>query len=147
MRADFRFLITKGRADILPHALAVSGLRSQVSSLAYCILIAVFCLTLLPSAAESAFVDRGGVRPLGMGGAFVALADDTSAVIFNPAGLGQIDKTEIAAAYDKLYAGLGDDNLGRGYLSYIHPSQHYGALAFNLDFLHTPLYKETTITI
>lgn len=84
---------------------------------------------------------------MGMGGAFVALADDTSAILFNPAGLGQIEKAELAAAYDKLYAGLGDDNLGRGLISYVYPSQSHGAFAVNTSLLHTPLYKETTITL
>lgn len=102
---------------------------------------------LIPSEAESAFTDTGlGVRPMGMGGAFVALADDTSAITFNPAGLGQMERTEFSAAYDKLYAGLGDDSLGRGYVSYVYPSRSHGALAVNLAFLHTPLYKETTVT-
>jgi tetratricopeptide (TPR) repeat protein len=81
-----------------------------------------------------------------MGGAFVALADDTSAIMFNPAGLGQIGRTEFAAAYDKLYAGLDDGNLGRGFVSYVHPSRYYGAFALNLAMLHTSLYKETTAT-
>jgi tetratricopeptide (TPR) repeat protein len=115
------------------------------------LLVTILCLAcfffFLPSEAESAFTETGlGVRPLGMGGAFVALADDNSAITFNPAGLGQIGRTEFAAAYDKLYAGLGDDSLGRGYVSYVYPSRSYGALAVNLAFLHTPLYKETTVT-
>lgn len=100
----------------------------------------------LSSGAESAFTDRGGVRPMGMGGAFVALADDTSAIMFNPAGLAQMEKAEFAAAYDKLYAGLGDDNLGRGLISYVYPSQLHGAFAVNAILLHAPLYKETTVT-
>lgn len=106
----------------------------------------ILLLTFLASEAESAFTDRGGVRPMGMGGAFVALADDASAIMFNPAGLGQIEKALIAAAYDRLYAGLGDDALGRGFVSYIQPSQNYGAFALNLNMLHTPLYRETTVT-
>ncbi len=104
----------------------------------------VFCLLLLSSAAESAFTERGGVRPMGMGGAFVALADDASAIMFNPAGLGQMKKAEFAASYDRLYAGLGDD-LGRGLISYVYPSPLYGAFAVNTTLLHTPLYKETTV--
>jgi len=82
---------------------------------------------------------------MGMGGAFVALADDTSAIMFNPAGLGQIDKARVAAAYDRLYAGLGDDALGRGFVSYVQPAQNYGAFALNLTMLNAPLYKETTV--
>lgn len=83
---------------------------------------------------------------MGMGGAFVALADDASAILFNPAGLGQLKKAELAASYDRLYAGLDDDSLGRGLISYVYPSETHGAFAVNTSLLHTPLYKETTIT-
>ena len=37
-----------------------------------------------------------GARGLGMGGAFIALADDGPAATFNPAGLAQLRRTEIA---------------------------------------------------
>ena len=40
-----------------------------------------------------------GARPLGMGEAFVALADDVNALHFNPAGLAQIKKHEISIMY------------------------------------------------
>ncbi len=40
-----------------------------------------------------------GARPLGMGEAFVALADDVNALNFNPAGLAQIKKHEISIMY------------------------------------------------
>ena len=129
-----------------------SKIENQKSEMALCCMLLVcsliiaLALELTLSEAESAFIDRGGVRPMGMGGAFVALADDSSAVMFNPAGLGQIEKVQMAAAYDMLYAGLGDGSLGRGFVSYIQPSQYYGAFALNLALLHTPLYKETTIT-
>ncbi|MBD3183683.1 type IX secretion system membrane protein PorP/SprF [Candidatus Poribacteria bacterium] len=102
---------------------------------------------IMPFSSYAAFVDRGGVRPMGMGGAFVALADDSSAVMFNPAGIGQLGRTEVAAAYDRLYAGLEDDSLGRGYISYTQPSGQYGAFAINLAMLNTPLYRETTISL
>ena len=36
-----------------------------------------------------------GARPLGMGGSFVAIADDATATYWNPAGLGGLDRTEI----------------------------------------------------
>ncbi len=36
-----------------------------------------------------------GVRPLGMGGAFTAIANDSSAVYYNPAGLARIPGTEL----------------------------------------------------
>jgi len=40
-----------------------------------------------------------GARPLGMGEAFVALADDVNALHFNPAGLAQIKRHEISVMY------------------------------------------------
>jgi hypothetical protein len=40
-----------------------------------------------------------GARPLGMGEAFVALADDVNALQFNPAGLAQIKRHEISVMY------------------------------------------------
>ncbi len=47
-----------------------------------------------------------GVRSLGMGGAFAALADDGSAMYWNPAGISQIRKSEISAMHAFLYNGL-----------------------------------------
>ena len=38
-----------------------------------------------------------GARGLGMGGAFIAVADDGTAASFNPAGLAQLRRTEFAA--------------------------------------------------
>src|SRR2546425_3428012 len=38
-----------------------------------------------------------GARGLGMGGAFIAVADDGTAASFNPAGLSQLRRTELAA--------------------------------------------------
>jgi len=40
-----------------------------------------------------------GARPLGMGEAFVAVADDVNALNFNPAGLAQIKRHEISVMY------------------------------------------------
>jgi hypothetical protein len=37
-----------------------------------------------------------GVRPLGMGDAFIALADDENALFYNPAGLSRLSMTQIA---------------------------------------------------
>jgi hypothetical protein len=48
----------------------------------------------------AAFVDIGyGARPMGMGGAFVALADDANAVLWNPAGLVLLNRTQLTGMY------------------------------------------------
>ncbi len=44
-----------------------------------------------------------GSRALGMGGAFTAVADDGSAIYYNPAGMGQIDGTLIEAGAALIY--------------------------------------------
>ncbi len=56
--------------------------------------------------AFSAFKSGIGARALAMGGAFVAVADDATAVVWNPAGLAQLNDTRIGGMATDLY-GLG----------------------------------------
>ena len=56
--------------------------------------------------AFSAFKNGVGARALAMGGAFVAVCDDTTAMVWNPAGLAQLDDTRLAGMSTDLY-GLG----------------------------------------
>ena len=46
-----------------------------------------------------------GARPLGMGGAFVAVADETSAVFWNPGGLGQLTRAELSGGGSAIFNG------------------------------------------
>jgi hypothetical protein len=58
-----------------------------------------------------------GARALGMGGANVAIADDSSAVYWNPAGLPQISHIEISAVQQgREYDGLGLNDVGSSYV-------------------------------
>ena len=57
--------------------------------------------------AFSAFKNGIGARALAMGGAFVAVADDATAVCWNPAGLAQLDDTRLAGMSTDLY-GMGN---------------------------------------
>ena len=56
--------------------------------------------------AFSAFKNGIGARALAMGGAFVAVCNDTTAMVWNPAGLAQLDDTRLAGMSTDLY-GLG----------------------------------------
>jgi len=47
-----------------------------------------------------------GVRSLGMGGAVSSIADDASAIFWNPAGVSQIRKTEVEVMHAFLYENL-----------------------------------------
>jgi hypothetical protein len=51
-----------------------------------------------------------GARALGMGGAFVSIADDASAVYWNPAGLIQLGRTQILLMHSERFGGLVDYN-------------------------------------
>jgi hypothetical protein len=68
--------------------------------------IALFALGLAVVPARAMFEDNEtGVRPEGMAGAFTAVADDISAVDFNPAGLFQVGSRSFAASYKLLFGG------------------------------------------
>ncbi len=65
-------------------------------------------LLLVPLPPLNAAFERGGglgngARPLGMGGAYVSIADDLSAVYWNPAGLYQQRRIEVYGMYGNLY--------------------------------------------
>lgn len=72
------------------------------------------CLLLAASAAlalddgggRSVFATGAGNRALGLGGAYCAIADDASAAIWNPGGLGWLQRKELQATQTTLF-GLG----------------------------------------
>ena len=72
-------------------------------------LILIFCVTLFSSVTTladipAAYVDIGyGARPMGMGGAFTALASDAHSIFWNPAGLSNLRKNHFTAMYTKQF--------------------------------------------
>src|SRR5262245_62120250 len=57
---------------------------------------------------RGAFVARGmAARPVGMGEAFTAVADDASAISWNPAGLARVARWQAVGMYDAAGEGLG----------------------------------------
>ncbi len=77
-----------------------------------------FTLILYPLAfslsAYAAFEDLGfGARAPGMGDAVTGVADDISAVYYNPAGLSSLERPKMLTSYALFYTGLSDgSNLG-----------------------------------
>jgi hypothetical protein len=47
-----------------------------------------------------------GARPVGMGGSFVALADDPSGIYYNPAGIAELKNAQFMGGYTVWFAGL-----------------------------------------
>ncbi len=72
-----------------------------------------------------------GVRALGMGGAFAALANDGSAMYWNPGGLSQITKSEVSAMHAFLYGNLASYD----HASYVQPLPNAVSIGFNFTRL------------
>ena len=68
-----------------------------------------------------------GTRPLSMGGAFIAVADDANAITWNPAGLPGLRRSEFTSTYANLY------NLGitQSYMGFVKPFSDRVALGFD----------------
>ncbi|MBT3265924.1 hypothetical protein HN371_02170 [Candidatus Poribacteria bacterium] len=106
------------------------------------------CLTLLAATAHAAFFDTGiSARALAMGGAFTAVADDSAALLWNPAGLAQLAHKEFTA----MHLGHGDLDLGGGRTSMVAgalpaPGVDGGAIAAGILSTGDPeLYNEQTV--
>jgi len=99
----------------------------------------------------AAFEDLGaGARALGMGNAFVGMADDVSAVYYNPAGISRVKGIEIGASYAQYYPGLTyDGGIGDGLLMYCQPLEgDMGAVGLGyLERRASALYREGTFTL
>lgn len=101
---------------------------------------------LFPGVTFAVFNDIGvGARPLGLGGAFVALADDSNAANYNAAGLGYIDAIHIGATRAQRFNGLITYNSVSG----IIPFGRIGSIGANLGILaeDSEIYREQTVRI
>ena len=67
--------------------------------------IGALCILVLPGMALAGgfLINEQGTKAQGMGGAFVATADDPSAVYFNPAGIVQIDGLQFSTGLAVIY--------------------------------------------
>ena len=106
------------------------------------LLIALF----FPVAASATFNDIGvGARPLGLGGAFVALADDSNAANYNAAGLGYIDVIQVGFTRAQRFNGLITYNSVSG----IIPFGRIGSIGASLGVLaeDSEIYREQAVRI
>jgi len=115
------------------------------------ILFLIFTCSLPPVLAQ--FDDLGvGARGIGMGNAFIGLADDGYSIYYNPAGLQRVGWKELVLDYGKLYWGLDDNsNLGQSFVGYAHHIDNLGKLKIDgtfgfgwLNFALTRYYREDT---
>ena len=78
---------------------------------------------------QAAFENVGlCAKPMGMGGAYTAQANDINAIIWNPAGLADISRREIGLSYLELY-GL----VGYSFIAYAQHIDNIGTIAGSMS--------------
>lgn len=103
-------------------------------------------MLLFPLVAAATFNNIGvGARPLGLGGAFVALADDSNAADYNAAGLGYIDEIHLGATHAQRFRGLITYNA----LSGVIPLGRIGSIGAGFGELaeDSEVYHEQTLRL
>ena len=84
-----------------------------------------------------AFIEAAAsARPLAMGGAFVAIADDATAPFWNASGLAQIQRFDVVANYNRLGT---DASIGAG--AFAVPTRGFGTFAVNVITLRSGSYQ------
>lgn len=101
-------------------------------------------LLLLINVSFSAFDNSEiGARPTGMGGAFVAVADDSNASAYNPAGLGFVKNIDASFTRLILYSGIVNYN----YAGVAVPLKTFGSIGMSFGVLQeeSKIYSEKNI--
>ena len=102
----------------------------------------------VPALAQSggqpgAFMSYGaGARGLGMGGAFFAVADDSSASYWNPAALTLLERKEFSAMQATMFA---DTTLN--FFTYAHPTTTKGTWAISMTQLKSVGFEKISIDV
>ena len=81
-----------------------------------------------------------GSRAIGMGGAFVAIANDATAIYWNPAGLSRISKSEATLIHTNWLVGTNFDFVG-----VVVPMGYLGSIAVNVISLSTDEMEVRTV--
>ena len=106
--------------------------------------VTVSATSINSGAGTSAFsflkINVGG-RAVGMGGAFTGLADDESALYYNPAGLVSFEERRFIAEYHNYFAGLQS-----GFAGYVHPLTEDAAYGIQVSYLNYGEFIQTDRT-
>ncbi|MCK5241271.1 PhnD/SsuA/transferrin family substrate-binding protein [bacterium] len=86
----------------LPQTILKKEMLKTVALQVGCLFFSLMAMSAQAYFQESAY----GVRPAGMGEAFVSVADDANTVMYNPAGFARIADIEIMGMYSDLYSNL-----------------------------------------
>lgn len=104
-----------------------------------------FLLLMFVSSSEAVFEDMEvGVRPQGMGGAFTAVADEATAIHWNPAGLAQLKQRHANTFYKQLFGNSGIHNVT---LDVSIPYKKWGTFGLSYQQIGSEWQKERAITL
>ena len=81
-----------------------------------------------------------GARAVALGGAFVGLADDETALFFNPAGISQLGQKSYTLSYNNFLT-----DIQSGFLGYIHPYSEKITLGAYINYINYGSFTETDI--
>lgn len=109
-------------------------------------IIGFISVVLLSMESVADFTDKPGARPAGLGGSFVAIADDINSLYYNPAGLGRLKRTEITALYDQQNIGLGF-NMNYGYIGAVQMVGELGTFGLSGSQSYVDLYSENVLAL
>jgi len=104
----------------------------------------VICILALKSSYGQFEFTGVGARAIGLNGAFTSLSDNSLAVFFNPAGLGQISFREISAYYGPSQYGISE--ISTAALTYTEP-MNFGTFGLGLKTYGFDLYRESELII
>jgi len=112
------------------------------------IIALTLALTLTSSVADETgglaleFLSFGaGARSLGMGKAYVAIADEASATYWNQAGLTQLQQPEFTTLYTTLFM-----DTSYSFVSYAHPTTDWGTFGINAVMLSSGNFEKVNAT-
>jgi len=97
------------------------------------------CFTKVGTTAAPFLKIEYGARPVGMGGAFVALADDPSGIYYNPAGIAEIKTAQFMGGYTVWFA-----DLTYNYATFVLPTQRVNFALWG-SFLYSDAIPVTTV--
>jgi hypothetical protein len=90
---------------------------------------------------------ESGARAEGMAGAFTAVADDPSAIQFNPAGLNQLEKMSLTSFYKILFGGVGV-NLHNVCVDFAYPlNKTTGVVGVSIQEMGISMHSEKVLTV
>lgn len=104
----------------------------------------VLCILALKSSFAQFEFSSVGARAVGLNGAFTSLSDNSLAVFYNPAGLGQISFREISAYYGPSQYGISE--ISTAALTYTE-ALDFGTFGIGLKTYGFELYRESELTL